>query len=92
MDENKWAVFLLGIAVSIIGYFTKGVIKKVSDLSDDAKECSLNHERLRTHLSENYAKKIDVNDGNRQIAETVRRLHERLDQMPKDIVTLLRKE
>ena len=89
----RWYFYgFITICVTIIGYFTKGVVSDVRFLKDDASDCRLNHEKLRTHISENYATKADTNTSRLEINETLRRLHERIDHLPRDIISLLRKE
>ena len=89
----RWAFYgFLTVCITIIGFFTKRVVEDVSDLKSDGADCRLNHEKLRTHISENYATKIDVNSSRLETNETLKRLHERIDHLPRDIISLLRKE
>ncbi len=80
------------LCMAIIGYFTKAVVDDVREIKKENADCRLNHANLRTHISENYATKSDLNSTRLETNDSLKRLHDRIDQLPKDIIQLLRKE
>lgn len=82
-------IFVTG-CVAIIGWFMKSVIQDVAKLKDNTNDCALSHEKLRTHISEKYATKEDVNTSRLEYRDELKRLHERLDTLPRDVMTLLK--
>jgi uncharacterized membrane-anchored protein YhcB (DUF1043 family) len=71
--------------LGIVGYFVRLLIDDVRELQEDAQECKVRTSELRAHVSENYAKKAEVQ-------HSLDRIHTRLDGLPREILHLFRGE
>lgn len=96
VDETSFIDWLFkafaAACMAVIGYFTKCLVDDVRVIERDAAETKLENQKLRTHVSENYATKTDMHTSRLEYKDELKRLHERLDHLPRDIIQLIRKE
>jgi hypothetical protein len=77
------ATSIFGMLVLVMSYFTKRLISKVDDLDKAGSTANLNLEKFKTEVAKEYAKDISVQ-------ASLSRLHERIDDIPREVVSLLR--
>jgi hypothetical protein len=84
-DFFQWGLpaLLTGLLL-IVAFFMRRIIEDVDRLDQDAQDCAIQHERHRSHVAENYAKRTDVQ-------HSLDRIHSRLDALPGEIIRAIRK-
>ena len=89
-EINTWEYILNGaltLLLSIVGFFTKRVIQDVDKMKQAHSDCKLDlaNSKLdlanfKTEVSDNYVKQ-----------NTLERLHDRIDEVQRDIKTILQR-
>lgn len=93
MDEAgifEWLFKAIATAfMGITSWFLKSFVDDMRELQKASNAHEVKHEQLRTHISENYSTKNDLNAARLELNETVKRVHERLDSLPGDIIRII---
>ena len=88
-----FGLFITG-CIGIISYFIRRMIEKMDTLEAESTQCTLKHaqqetkiESLRRHISETYATKTDMSASRSEWVAALQRVHDRLDDIFKQIST-----
>ena len=101
--DNTIIMIALGIlsgfvtlCIAVIGYFLRRLIDDMRDLQIQGTKCEVKYEEqktsvanIRTHISENYATKTDLNASRLETSESLKRVYEKLDALPQIILNLI---
>lgn len=84
MDERSFSqivIGLIGILVSILGWNFRTQKAEHDKLKTDHHRLVEDHAAHRLSVSENYAKKTDLNAARLEVSDSVRRLHEKVESV-----------
>ncbi|MDX2074715.1 MAG: hypothetical protein SFX19_10205 [Alphaproteobacteria bacterium] len=84
MDAQTLLIILQGLLtllVLIIGAVVKSAARDLKEVEKAAGENAIGLAKYQLHVSENYATKNDLNAARTETNESLRRLHDRLDNM-----------
>lgn len=82
MDDNL-LTFTGGSVMAVLGYFLKGAHKEAKTALQKSTDNELALEKYKNEASKEFANKEDMRN-------TLSRIHERLDNLPSEIVHLIK--
>ena len=83
-DSNLWVRILtiFGSGMTILaGFLMRHIFSRHNDLFKDVSEIKTKHAEFQLVVSENYAKKNDLNAARLETNESLARIHSRLDNI-----------
>lgn len=95
MMEPLWDVILAGfsmfatLALSVLGYFVRQVVRNMENVGRAITQLDKDVGSYKLHVSEHYATKTDLTESRREMKESLDRLHYRIDEVGRDIKTLM---
>ena len=83
-DGNLWVriltIFGSGMAI-LAGFLMKHIFAQHNNLFKDVADMKSKHADFQLNVSENYAKKVDLNAARIETNESLQRIHSRLDNI-----------
>lgn len=78
--KAAWALLLLWGA-----WIMRRVTGDIKEISGDLDDFEKEHNKLALNVSENYAKKNDLNAARQETTESIRRLHEKIEESTENL-------
>lgn len=73
VDFQTWAIWVLGVACSVLGWFGKVMFGAINGLKNDVKD-------LTKELTDKYVRKDDFSEFRKELLDFMRRIEDKLDK------------
>ena len=89
-EINAILKFIAGIGVAVVAWFCKGILVAQKETDERVHATQRELDKHKLDVAQNYHTKTDAAVARNEHRDELKRVHERLDTLPKEIADLMR--